>query len=131
MGLWKKGKLPLPEASQERWEGSSNSPRPPCSGLPAQLCQGFSLASLTCSFPCQASKDAQWKRAMDYLGAISELNYMTQIVIMLYEDNNKVRAGPTRAGPAQHLAPSHPWCGLCRTHRLRRGSTWSCISVPE
>lgn len=27
---------------------------------------------------------------MDYLGAVSELNYMTQIVIMLYEDNNKV-----------------------------------------
>lgn len=27
---------------------------------------------------------------MDYLSAVSELNYMTQIVIMLYEDNNKV-----------------------------------------
>ncbi|NWQ83120.1 VIP1 kinase, partial [Columbina picui] len=37
------------------------------------------------------NKDQQWKRAMDYLSAISELNYMTQIVIMLYEDNNKVR----------------------------------------
>lgn len=68
---------------------------------------------------------------MDYLGAISELNYMTQIVIMLYEDNNKVRAGPARAEPAEHLGPSHPLCGFCRTHRLRRGSMWSCISVPE
>uniref|UniRef100_A0A673ZQ52 Inositol hexakisphosphate and diphosphoinositol-pentakisphosphate kinase n=1 Tax=Salmo trutta TaxID=8032 RepID=A0A673ZQ52_SALTR len=29
--------------------------------------------------------------AMDYLSAVSELNYMTQIVIMLYEDNNKVK----------------------------------------
>lgn len=29
---------------------------------------------------------------MDYLSAVSELNYMTQIVIMLYEDNNKVKA---------------------------------------
>lgn len=28
---------------------------------------------------------------MDYLSAVTELNYMTQIVIMLYEDNNKVR----------------------------------------
>uniref|UniRef100_A0A8C3VD48 Inositol hexakisphosphate and diphosphoinositol-pentakisphosphate kinase n=1 Tax=Catharus ustulatus TaxID=91951 RepID=A0A8C3VD48_CATUS len=37
------------------------------------------------------NKDQQWKRAMDYLSAISELNYMTQIVIMLYEDNNKER----------------------------------------
>lgn len=39
---------------------------------------------------CQEEKDQQWKRAMDYLSAVSELNYMTQIVIMLYEDNNKV-----------------------------------------
>lgn len=38
----------------------------------------------------QDEKDQQWKRAMDYLSAVSELNYMTQIVIMLYEDNNKV-----------------------------------------
>lgn len=38
----------------------------------------------------QEEKDPQWKRAMDYLNAVSELNYMTQIVIMLYEDNNKV-----------------------------------------
>uniref|UniRef100_A0A096LVQ2 Inositol hexakisphosphate and diphosphoinositol-pentakisphosphate kinase n=1 Tax=Poecilia formosa TaxID=48698 RepID=A0A096LVQ2_POEFO len=36
-------------------------------------------------------KDQQWKQAMDYLSAVTELNYMTQIVIMLYEDNNKVR----------------------------------------
>lgn len=35
-------------------------------------------------------KDQQWNRAMDYLSAVSELNYMTQVVIMLYEDNNKV-----------------------------------------
>lgn len=35
-------------------------------------------------------KDQQWKQAMDYLSAVTELNYMTQIVIMLYEDNNKV-----------------------------------------
>lgn len=38
----------------------------------------------------QEEKDQQWKRAMDYLSAVTELNYMTQIVIMLYEDNNKV-----------------------------------------
>lgn len=36
------------------------------------------------------SKDEQWKRAMDYLNVVNELNYMTQIVIMLYEDPNKV-----------------------------------------
>lgn len=40
----------------------------------------------------QESKDEQWKRAMDYLNVVNELNYMTQIVIMLYEDPNKVTA---------------------------------------
>lgn len=45
-----------------------------------------------CVFLCmyQDEKDQQWKQAMDYLSAVTELNYMTQIVIMLYEDNNKV-----------------------------------------
>lgn len=43
----------------------------------------------------QEEKDQQWKRAMDYLSAVSELNYMTQIVIMLYEDNNKVHPALT------------------------------------
>lgn len=33
---------------------------------------------------------------MDYLSAVTELNYMTQIVIMLYEDNNKVQNAPTQ-----------------------------------
>lgn len=43
-----------------------------------------------CMFLYQDEKDQQWKQAMDYLSAVTELNYMTQIVIMLYEDNNKV-----------------------------------------
>ena len=29
--------------------------------------------------------DEQWKRAMDYVSQVSELNYMAQVVIMLYE----------------------------------------------
>ena len=41
-------------------------------------------------FSLQEAKDDQWKTAMDYLKVVSELNYMTQIVIMLYEDPNKV-----------------------------------------
>lgn len=48
-------------------------------------------------FVRQEEKDQQWKRAMDYLSAVSELNYMTQIVIMLYEDNNKVWSPPPSA----------------------------------
>ena len=34
----------------------------------------------------QEIPDAQWQRAIEYLGEVSELNYMTQIVFMLYED---------------------------------------------
>lgn len=41
-------------------------------------------------FLLQEETDWQWRQAMDYLSAVSELNYMTQIVIMLYEDNDKV-----------------------------------------
>ncbi|XP_034291462.1 inositol hexakisphosphate and diphosphoinositol-pentakisphosphate kinase 1 isoform X6 [Pantherophis guttatus] len=57
-----------------------------------------------------ASKDAQWKRAMDYLGAISELNYMTQIVIMLYEDNNKDPSSKERFHVELHFSPGVKGC---------------------
>ncbi|XP_052002097.1 inositol hexakisphosphate and diphosphoinositol-pentakisphosphate kinase 2-like isoform X2 [Xyrauchen texanus] len=50
-------------------------------------------------------KDQQWKRAMDYLGAVSELNYMTQIVIMLYEDNNKNPSSEERFHVELHFSP--------------------------
>lgn len=33
--------------------------------------------------------DYQWRRAMDYVSMVSELNYMSQIVVMLYEDPTK------------------------------------------
>ncbi|XP_051564810.1 inositol hexakisphosphate and diphosphoinositol-pentakisphosphate kinase 2-like isoform X3 [Myxocyprinus asiaticus] len=50
-------------------------------------------------------KDQQWKRAMDYLGAVSELNYMTQIVIMLYEDNKKDPSSEERFHVELHFSP--------------------------
>ncbi|XP_065809304.1 inositol hexakisphosphate and diphosphoinositol-pentakisphosphate kinase 2 isoform X7 [Labrus bergylta] len=50
-------------------------------------------------------KDQQWKRAMDYLSAVSELNYMTQIVIMLYEDNNKEPSSEERFHVELHFSP--------------------------
>ncbi|XP_067346526.1 inositol hexakisphosphate and diphosphoinositol-pentakisphosphate kinase 2 isoform X18 [Channa argus] len=50
-------------------------------------------------------KDQQWKRAMDYLSAVSELNYMTQIVIMLYEDNNKDITSEERFHVELHFSP--------------------------
>lgn len=34
-------------------------------------------------------KDEQWQRSMEFLSAIPELNYLSQIVIMLYEDPTK------------------------------------------
>ncbi|XP_037766999.1 inositol hexakisphosphate and diphosphoinositol-pentakisphosphate kinase 1 isoform X1 [Chelonia mydas] len=56
------------------------------------------------------SKDQQWKRAMDYLSAISELNYMTQIVIMLYEDNNKDSSSEERFHVELHFSPGVKGC---------------------
>ena len=49
------------------------------------------LSSLLYYCYLQALREEQWQRAMDYVNAVSELNYMTQIVIMLYEDPNKVK----------------------------------------
>uniref|UniRef100_A0ACB8E504 Inositol hexakisphosphate and diphosphoinositol-pentakisphosphate kinase 1 n=1 Tax=Sphaerodactylus townsendi TaxID=933632 RepID=A0ACB8E504_9SAUR len=56
------------------------------------------------------SRDPQWKRAMDHLGAISELNYMTQIVIMLYEDNNKDPSSEERFHVELHFSPGVKGC---------------------
>uniref|UniRef100_A0A3B3T5D0 Inositol hexakisphosphate and diphosphoinositol-pentakisphosphate kinase n=1 Tax=Paramormyrops kingsleyae TaxID=1676925 RepID=A0A3B3T5D0_9TELE len=55
-------------------------------------------------------KDQQWKRAMDYLGAVTELNYMTQIVIMLYEDNNKDPSSEDRFHVELHFSPGVKGC---------------------
>ncbi|KAG7242719.1 hypothetical protein INR49_020094 [Caranx melampygus] len=58
-----------------------------------------------CELVLQEEKDQQWKRAMDYLSAVSELNYMTQIVIMLYEDNNKDLTSEERFHVELHFSP--------------------------
>lgn len=34
----------------------------------------------------QETKDEEWKRACDYVSEVSELSYLTQIVLMQYED---------------------------------------------
>ncbi|XP_028926657.1 inositol hexakisphosphate and diphosphoinositol-pentakisphosphate kinase 1 isoform X10 [Ornithorhynchus anatinus] len=51
------------------------------------------------------SQDAQWQRALTYLSAISELNYMTQIVIMLYEDNTRDPSSEERFHVELHFSP--------------------------
>ncbi|KAM9754098.1 inositol hexakisphosphate and diphosphoinositol-pentakisphosphate kinase 1 isoform 19-T21 [Menidia menidia] len=55
-------------------------------------------------------KDQQWKQAMDYLSAVNELNYMTQIVIMLYEDNNKDPSSEERFHVELHFSPGVKGC---------------------
>ncbi|XP_054980025.1 inositol hexakisphosphate and diphosphoinositol-pentakisphosphate kinase 2 isoform X16 [Sorex araneus] len=59
---------------------------------------------------CNESKDEQWKRAMDYLNVVSELNYMTQIVIMLYEDPNKDLSSEERFHVELHFSPGAKGC---------------------
>ncbi|XP_039614830.1 inositol hexakisphosphate and diphosphoinositol-pentakisphosphate kinase 2 isoform X2 [Polypterus senegalus] len=59
---------------------------------------------------CDENKDDQWKRAMDYLNVVSELNYMTQIVIMLYEDPSKDVSSDDRFHVELHFSPGAKGC---------------------
>ncbi|KAG8598263.1 hypothetical protein GDO81_002542 [Engystomops pustulosus] len=59
---------------------------------------------------CDESKDEQWRRAMDYLNFVNELNYMTQIVIMLYEDPNKDLSSEERFHVELHFSPGAKGC---------------------
>ncbi|XP_078070833.1 inositol hexakisphosphate and diphosphoinositol-pentakisphosphate kinase 2 isoform X3 [Mustelus asterias] len=59
---------------------------------------------------CNEVKDEQWKRAMSYLNYTSELNYMTQIVIMLYEDPNKDPSSEERFHVELHFSPGAKGC---------------------
>uniref|UniRef100_A0A2D4HBZ4 Inositol hexakisphosphate and diphosphoinositol-pentakisphosphate kinase n=1 Tax=Micrurus lemniscatus lemniscatus TaxID=129467 RepID=A0A2D4HBZ4_MICLE len=68
------------------------------------------LSTLRYGSLCDASKDEQWKRAMDYLNVVSELNYMTQIVIMLYEDPNKEVSSEERFHVELHFSPGAKGC---------------------
>lgn len=49
--------------------------------------------------------DPQWQRAQEYLSAVKELNYMTQIVIMLYEDPSKDPSSEERFRVELHFSP--------------------------
>lgn len=51
------------------------------------------------------TQDEQWRRAMEYVSAVSELNYMSQIVIMLYEDPSKDVASEERFHIELHFSP--------------------------
>uniref|UniRef100_A0A8D2NU08 Inositol hexakisphosphate and diphosphoinositol-pentakisphosphate kinase n=1 Tax=Zosterops lateralis melanops TaxID=1220523 RepID=A0A8D2NU08_ZOSLA len=68
------------------------------------------LSTLRYGALCDESKDEQWKRAMDYLNVVNELNYMTQIVIMLYEDPNKELSSEERFHVELHFSPGAKGC---------------------
>jgi inositol hexakisphosphate/diphosphoinositol-pentakisphosphate kinase len=46
------------------------------------------------SFPLQVD-DKKWQRAMSFLSGVTEFNYMTQVVLMVYEDT---RASSNKEG---------------------------------
>ncbi|XP_064471577.1 inositol hexakisphosphate and diphosphoinositol-pentakisphosphate kinase 2-like isoform X4 [Ornithodoros turicata] len=56
------------------------------------------------------AKDEQWHRAMEYVNAVTELNYMTQIVIMLYEDPTKDQFSEERFHVELHFSPGVVCC---------------------
>ncbi|XP_043072120.1 inositol hexakisphosphate and diphosphoinositol-pentakisphosphate kinase isoform X2 [Drosophila grimshawi] len=54
--------------------------------------------------------DEQWRRAMDYISMVTELNYMSQIVIMLYEDPTKDPTSEERFHVELHFSPGVNCC---------------------
>ncbi|XP_060536296.1 inositol hexakisphosphate and diphosphoinositol-pentakisphosphate kinase isoform X3 [Cylas formicarius] len=56
------------------------------------------------------TKDEQWRRAMEYVSMVSELNYMSQIVIMLYEDPTKDPCSEERFHIELHFSPGVNCC---------------------
>ncbi|XP_026724673.1 inositol hexakisphosphate and diphosphoinositol-pentakisphosphate kinase isoform X3 [Trichoplusia ni] len=55
-------------------------------------------------------KDEQWRRAMEYVSTVSELNYMSQIVVMLYEDPTKDPYSEERFHVELHFSPGVNCC---------------------
>ncbi|XP_071747742.1 inositol hexakisphosphate and diphosphoinositol-pentakisphosphate kinase 2 isoform X10 [Lepeophtheirus salmonis] len=56
------------------------------------------------------SQDEQWQRAMEYVSLVSEMNYMTQVVIMLYEDPTKDPSSDQRFHVELHFSPGVNCC---------------------
>ncbi|KAK4884538.1 hypothetical protein RN001_000809 [Aquatica leii] len=54
--------------------------------------------------------DEQWRRAMEYVSMVSELNYMSQVVIMLYEDPTKDPSSDERFHVELHFSPGVNCC---------------------
>jgi hypothetical protein len=65
----------------------------------------------------QVQKDEQWHRAMEYVSMVSELNYMSQIVVMLYEDPTKDPCSEERCCQFLHL----------NKNVLLKVDVWKCL----
>ncbi|XP_070536718.1 inositol hexakisphosphate and diphosphoinositol-pentakisphosphate kinase 2-like [Ptychodera flava] len=66
--------------------------------------------------------DEQWNRALAYLDAVKELNYMTQIIIMLYEDPEKDPASEERFHVELHFSPGiKSLCEVVDSHNSEAG----------
>ncbi|VDL90810.1 unnamed protein product [Schistocephalus solidus] len=67
------------------------------------------------------TKDEQWRRAMDYVTTVPELNYLSQVVIMIYEDPTVVSYSPLRLPnhPLQTLPPSFYHKPFVIVHHLK------------
>ena len=63
------------------------------------------------------TQDEQWRRAMDYVSAVPELNYLSQIVIMLYEDSSKDLLSEDRFHLELHFSPGV----VCSVQQLPKG----------
>ncbi|XP_021366365.1 uncharacterized protein LOC110458782 [Mizuhopecten yessoensis] len=60
---------------------------------------------------CKEPTDPQWTKAMDFVSELSELNYMTQIVIMMFEDPSKEVTSDERFHVELHFSPGAYTCG--------------------
>lgn len=76
------------------------------------LARNYLLRCLLISYVCdsQVVKDEQWRRAMEYVSMVSELNYMSQIVVMLYEDPTKDPSSEERFHVELHFSPGVNCC---------------------
>lgn len=59
---------------------------------------------------CNVASDEQWRRAMEYVSMVSELNYMSQVVVMLYEDPTKDPTSDERFHIELHFSPGVNCC---------------------
>ena len=85
-------------------------------------------------------QDEQWTRALEYVSLVSELNYMTQIVIMLYEDPTKDPSSEERFHVELHFSPGVNCCvdkdlppgpGFRPNSRNNENSSVMCEAVQE